>query len=45
MALDLEGYKEIELWRLDYNSMRPHSSINMKTTNEYAAELLTRRAA
>jgi putative transposase len=42
----LEAAKEvIEKWRLDYNSMRPHSSINMKTPNEYAAEFLTRRAA
>ena len=40
-----QAKKEIELWRLDYNSMRPHSSINMKTPNEYAAEFLTRRAA
>lgn len=43
---NLEETKEvIELWRLDYNSMRPHSSINMKTPNEFAAEFLTRHAA
>lgn len=43
---NLEQAKEvIEKWRLDYNSVRPHSSINMKTPNEYAAEFLTRHAA
>lgn len=35
----------IELWRLDYNEKRPHSSIGMKTPNEFAAEFLTRHAA
>jgi putative transposase len=40
-----QAKKEIERWRLDYNSMRPHSSINMKTPNEFAAEFLTRHAA
>jgi len=43
---NLEQAKEvIQLWQLDYNSMRPHSSIQMKTPNEFAAEFLTRHAA
>jgi putative transposase len=43
---NLEQAKEqIEIWRHEYNTMRPHSSIGMKTPNEYAAEFLTRHAA
>ena len=37
--LNLEDAKlEIEKWRKDYNQNRPHSSLNMKTPNEFAKE-------
>jgi putative transposase len=43
---NLDHAKEvIQQWRYDYNSVRPHSSIQMKTPNEFAAEFLTRHAA
>ena len=28
---------EIELWRVDYNTVRPHSSLNYETPSEFAA--------
>lgn len=40
-----QAKEKINLWRNDYNEVRPHSSISMKTPNEYAAEFLTRHAA
>jgi putative transposase len=33
-----EARHEIELWRKDYNENRPHSSLRMKTPNEFAKE-------
>lgn len=37
--LNLEEAKyEIEKWRKDYNENRPHSSLKMKTPNEFARE-------
>lgn len=33
-----EAKDKIEMWRKDYNQNRPHSSLNMKTPNEFAKE-------
>lgn len=45
--LDLEdAKKKIEKWRREYNQIRPHSALGMKTPNQFEAEFinkLTRR--
>lgn len=33
------GCRIIEQWRMDYNTIRPHSSLGNKTPAEYAANL------
>jgi putative transposase len=35
----------IEAWRVDYNTMRPHSSLGYLTPEEYAAEVAARPAS
>lgn len=40
-----QAKEDIEQWRHDYNHIRPHSSIAMKTPAEFAEEFLTRHAA
>jgi putative transposase len=34
----------IEAWRVDYNTVRPHSSLGYRTPEEYAAEVAARPA-
>lgn len=37
--MDLEDAREkIEVWRKDYNSFRPHSSLTYKTPLEFAQD-------
>lgn len=38
ISLD-DAWRQIEAWRKEYNEIRPHSSLGMKTPNEYAASL------
>lgn len=38
-----EAKREIEAWRKDYNENRPHSSLKMKTPNEFAKEFIERK--
>jgi Integrase core domain len=35
----------IEAWRMDYNTVRPHSSLGYLTPEEYAATVLLRPAS
>jgi putative transposase len=35
----------IEAWRVDYNTVRPHSSLGYKTPEEYAAAVTARPAS
>ena len=35
----------IEAWRVDYNTVRPHSSLGYRTPEEYAAEVAARPAS
>ena len=34
-----EARQVIEAWRLDYNTVRPHSSLGYRTPEEFAAEI------
>jgi putative transposase len=41
--VDLRGAREmIEAWRVDYNTVRPHSSLRYLTPEEFAAQAATR---
>ena len=40
-----EARRIIEAWRVDYNTVRPHSSLGYRTPEEYAAEVATRPAS
>jgi len=35
----------IEAWRVDYNSVRPHSSLGYRTPEEFAASTAARPAS
>jgi putative transposase len=38
-----DAAERIEEWRIDYNTMRPHSSLGDRTPKEFAASLLPAR--
>ncbi|WP_146446539.1 integrase core domain-containing protein [Botrimarina colliarenosi] len=38
-----DAAEKIEDWRIDYNSVRPHSSLGGRTPKEFAASLLPTR--
>ena len=39
-SLDLADAREvIEAWRVDYNTVRPHSSLGYRTPEEFAGEM------
>ena len=40
-----EARREIETWRVDYNTVRPHSSLGYLTPEEYAAKVAARPAS
>jgi putative transposase len=40
-----EARQEIEAWRVDYNTVRPHSSLGYLTPVEYAAKVAARPAS
>ncbi len=40
-----EARQEIETWRVDYNTVRPHSSLGYLTPEEYAAKVAARPAS
>ena len=43
---NLEDARQIiEAWRVDYNTVRPHSSLGCRTPEEYAAEVAARPAS
>jgi putative transposase len=39
----LEAQVIIEQWRLEYNGLRPHSSLGYRTPDEFAARIVTSR--
>jgi putative transposase len=44
--VDLRHAREvIEAWRVDYNTVRPHSSLRYLTPEEFAASIATRPAS
>jgi hypothetical protein len=44
--VDLRHAREvIEAWRLDYNTVRPHSALNYRTPDEFAASVAARPAS
>jgi putative transposase len=42
--VDLEDAREIEAWRVDYNTVRPHSSLRYLTPEEFAESVAARPA-
>jgi len=44
VSLD-DARRTIEAWRVDYNSVRPHSSLGYQTPEEFAAKAATRPAS
>jgi putative transposase len=43
VSLD-DARRTIEAWRVDYNSVRPHSSLGYRTPQEFAASVAARPA-
>jgi putative transposase len=44
VSLD-DARRHVEIWRQEYNGVRPHSSLGKKTPNEYAEDLAAEIAA
>jgi transposase InsO family protein len=40
-----DAWRIIEAWRVDYNTVRPHSSLRYLTPEEYAATVAVRQAS